>query len=58
MEMNGKIKELIKLKKVTYTELAMMFGLTENTIRSRVKNDNWKPAERSFLINTKLSKKS
>ena len=56
--MNGKIKELIKLKKVTYTELAMMFGLTENTIRSRVKNDNWKPAERSFLINTKLSKKS
>jgi uncharacterized protein YjcR len=49
MEVNEKIKEMIKAKITSYTRLAAMLDVTENTVRKRIKTNGWKPFEIEFI---------
>jgi uncharacterized protein YjcR len=49
MEVNEKLKELIRLKVTSYTRIAAMLDITENTVRKRIKTNGWKPFEIEFI---------
>jgi len=51
MEVNEKLKELIRLKVTSYTRIAAMLDITENTVRKRIKTNGWKPFEIEFIKN-------
>jgi uncharacterized protein YjcR len=40
---------MIKAKITSYTRLAAMLDVTENTVRKRIKTNGWKPFEIEFI---------